>query len=193
MPTSAFPRTRSCGALQNRILAEARSNSSGHCRSLREMEGTSTLPQTRLLGLRNRLPAWPPAVLGAGDLAEVHPTQGARTWNRKEVRMAHLPTHILDSLEERRHIAQGDAGTFAALFTAIDTRCLYPGNYASKARGPGGGYVACLFSPSGIANARVVLNAGNLQPYIWATSKSGCKGDTFLWPICTPIDSADSD
>src|SRR5438105_6026010 len=48
------------------------------------MERTSTLPQTRRLGFRKRLPPWPPAVLGAGDLAKVHPTQGTRTRNRKK-------------------------------------------------------------------------------------------------------------
>lgn len=138
----------------------------GHTRSPGEMEGTSTLPQTKRLGFRERLPPWPPAVLGAGDLAEVHPTQGARTWNRKEVRMAHLPAHVLDSFEMCRHRVQGDAGTFAALFTAIDTRSLYPGNYAGEASCPSGGHVACLFFPSGIANACVVLNARNQQPYI---------------------------
>ena len=138
----------------------------GHTRSPGEMEGTSTLPQTKRLGFRERLPPWPPAVLGAGDLAEVHPTQGARTWNRKEVRMAHLPAHVLDSFEMCRHRVQGDAGTFAALFTAIDARCLYPGNYAGEASCPSGGHVACLFFPSGIANACVVLNARNQQPYI---------------------------
>jgi len=65
------------------------------------MEGESPLPQTRRLGFRERLSPRPQAVLGSGDPAEVHPSQGERTRNREEVRMAHLPTHLLDSLEER--------------------------------------------------------------------------------------------
>jgi hypothetical protein len=67
------------------------------------MEVELPLPQTRRLGFRERLSPRPQAVLGSGDSAEVHPSQGARTRNREEVRMAHLPTHLLDSLEERGH------------------------------------------------------------------------------------------
>jgi integrase len=52
---------------------------------------------------RERLSPRPQAVLGSGDPAEVHPSQGARTRNRQEVRMAYLPTHLLDSVEERGH------------------------------------------------------------------------------------------
>ena len=174
--------------MQNRILAEARTNSSGHIRSLGEMEGISTLPQTRRLGFRKQLPPWPPAVLGAGDLAEVHPTQGARAWNRKEVRMAHFPTHILDSLEKRRYRVQGNAGTFAALFTAINARGLHPGNYASKANCPSGSHVACLFFPSGIANARVVLNARKPATLIYrAQLNRGAKGTHFCGPLAPQL------
>jgi integrase len=42
---------------------------------------------------RGRKPYW-----GAGDPAEVHPAQGAGAWNRKEFRMAHVSTHVLDLL-----------------------------------------------------------------------------------------------
>lgn len=153
---------RLCAELWGRAkpnLAEARSYSSGYSRSPGEMDGTSTLPQTRRLGFRKPLPPWLSAVLGAGDLAEVHSTQGARTWNRKEVRMAHFPAHVLDSLEKRRNRVQGDAGTLAALLTAIDARCLYPSNYAGEAGCPSRSHVACLLSRSRIAIARVVLDA----------------------------------
>jgi hypothetical protein len=67
------------------------------------MEGASTLPKARRLGIREQSSPWPQAVLGAGNPAEVYLAQGARTRNRKTIWLAYLSAHLLDSLEERWH------------------------------------------------------------------------------------------
>ncbi len=58
---------------------------------------------------RGRQPYW-----GQAILRKYIRTQGTRTWNRKEVRLAHLPAgrQVLDSLERRRHRVQGDGRNF---------------------------------------------------------------------------------
>jgi site-specific recombinase XerD len=59
---------RICRSVQDRMVAEARANSSGHSRRVEEMEGSSTLPQTRRLVFasdyrRGRQPYWRQAIL----------------------------------------------------------------------------------------------------------------------------------
>jgi hypothetical protein len=64
-------------------------------------------------------------------------------------------------------VTEDEHAAFAALFTAIDARCLYPGNYAGEAGCPSRGHVACFLSPSRIAIGCVVLEARETRDLIY--------------------------
>ena len=134
------------GPVQNRVLAEARSTPSRSPRSSAAMANPAFLWEARRLGLRKWAPPRPEAILGTGDLAQVHPTTRARTWNRKTNRLAHVPAYVFDFAQKRGDRIQGDARAVAAylLRSTLDvyTQAITPAKHAAQAA-----VMSLVFSP----------------------------------------------
>jgi hypothetical protein len=124
--------------VQDGILTEAGTRPSGHYREYASVERTAAVSQTGRLGLCKPALSRSKTILGAGDPTQVHPPTGAGIGYSKAFRLAHIPSYLLDALEERRHGIQSEAGTASALLTPIDTACLHPSHHSIEARGSGG-------------------------------------------------------
>jgi hypothetical protein len=58
--------------------------------------------------------------------------------------MAHIPAHLLNTLEKRWHRVQGNAGTSPPFDHTINPGCLHPSNHTRQAECAGRGYVVGL-------------------------------------------------
>jgi hypothetical protein len=118
--------------MQDRVLPETDADSSSHRGHSRDMESRASLPQARQLGLRKWPPSRSQAVLGTGDLAQVHSTARARTRIEKRIGWHTLGTRIQLCSEAWARL-QGDARTVASLLPAINAGRLHSGDYAGQA------------------------------------------------------------
>src|ERR1700730_4591855 len=106
------------------------------------------LHQARRLGFCQQAPPRAEAILGTGDPAQISSTCCAMTRNPEMHRLAHVSSHVFDAFEKRGYGIQSHAGTLAAFNSAINLRCVYPGNHASQTRSSGSGLVLDVFAGS---------------------------------------------
>jgi len=69
----------------------------------------------------------PEADLGSGDLAQIYSSRRVAGRNSEAIRMAHIPSHVLDSPAECRDRIQSDARAAATFLFAFNVGCLHPG------------------------------------------------------------------
>lgn len=101
-----FHRSRICGTLQNRVITKTCSSPPLGLRCSREGEIAIVISQTGRLGLCQPPHRWKVVVLGTIDSAQVSKAGGPGAWNRETFWVAHVSSHVLDPIEERRHGVQ---------------------------------------------------------------------------------------
>jgi hypothetical protein len=83
-----FHRVRSGRPVQDRSIAKARPNAPDSRGCSDALEKTLCLHQARGLGFCKQALSGPKTVLGSGDLAQIHPSCSATSWNPEAIRMA---------------------------------------------------------------------------------------------------------
>src|SRR5205807_2059651 len=86
-----FHRVRSGRPVQDRIIAKACANASDSRGRSDAVEKTLYLHQARGLGFCKQALSGPKAVLGTGDLAQIHTSRGTTSRNSEAIRMAYVP------------------------------------------------------------------------------------------------------
>jgi hypothetical protein len=84
----------------------------------------------RRLDFRKRALPRSKTVPGPGDSAQIYSSFGAECRNPEAIRMAHVPTHALDSAAKCRNRIQGDAGTASTFDLALNIGRLHAGGYS---------------------------------------------------------------
>ena len=139
------------------------------------------------MGLRKRALPWSKAVLGSVNSAKMDFAKSTRIRHRKTVRVAHVSAHVFDAPSERGNGIQGDAGTVATFFIAIDVGRLHSGDHSIKTCRSECSNVPCIVSTRNSVGSIVSRKvAGGNQ------RQKGHQNDTNLCPFAPPAVSANS-
>src|SRR5260370_36539 len=90
-----FHRVRSGRPVQDRSIAKACANASDSRGRSDAVEKTLCLHQDRGLGFCKQALSGPKAVLGPGDLAQIHTSCSATSLHSEAIRMPYVPAHLL--------------------------------------------------------------------------------------------------
>ena len=96
-----FHRVRSGRPVQDRIIAKASANASDSRGRSDAVEKTLYLHQAGGLGFCKQALSRPKTVLGPGDLAQIHTSCSSTSRNSEAIRMAYVPSHLLDLAAKR--------------------------------------------------------------------------------------------
>src|SRR5256884_6883309 len=96
-----FHRVRSGRPVQDRIIAKASANASDSRGRSDAVEKTLYLRQAGGLGFCKQALSRPKTVLGPGDLAQIHTSCSSTSRNSEAIRMAYVPSHLLDLAAKR--------------------------------------------------------------------------------------------
>lgn len=89
------------GPCKDRIIAKASANASDSRGRSDAVEKTLYLHQAGGLGFCKQALSRPKTVLGPGDLAQIHTSCSSTSRNSEAIRMAYVPSHLLDPAAKR--------------------------------------------------------------------------------------------
>ena len=152
------------------------------------METSLSLQQTRRLGFCKQTAPWPEADLGPGDPAQIYSPRRFAGRNSETIRMAYVPTHLLDSAAKHRDRIQSDAGTASAFLVAIHIGCLHTGDLTGEARRTSSRTRSCIRVGNELAHSsippRVVKRTRVKTPSV---DEKGCKMGAGMHPFAPSL------